>query len=65
MELTRAAADSESWADVYDPSGTLANVARWPRQVDLQFGYVTDGLALGISRDSLEVQRVALIRWTR
>ena len=63
VQLTRPAADTESWADVYDLSGTLTKVVRWPKRVDLRFGYVTDTVALGVTRDSLGVQRVALVRW--
>lgn len=65
VQLTRAAADSESLADVYDTTGTLVTVAQWPKGVDLRFGFVTDTVALGVTRDSLGVQRVAVLRWTR
>jgi hypothetical protein len=54
-----------SRADVYDPSGVRVAVAEWPADVELRTGYVTQDLALGIRRDSLGVERVARIAWSR
>jgi hypothetical protein len=65
VQLTPASGDSESVADVYDTAGTFVQVARWPKAIDLSLGYVTDSVALGVSRDSLGVQRVALMQWRR
>jgi hypothetical protein len=64
VNLTRQA-NTENRADVYDTSGTRIAVARWPGGVDLRSGYVDDEVALGVARDSLGVERVSLLTWSR
>jgi hypothetical protein len=50
---------------VFDQSGTLTAVARWPQGVDLTYGQVDPRGGVGVRSDSLGVQRVVTIRWDR
>ena len=59
--LTAAQGD-EPRADVYDRNGELLFTVTWPAEVDLQMGHLGDGVALGTTRDSLDVQRVVRLR---
>lgn len=51
-------------ADVYDREGQLVGARSWPRDVDLAFpAWIGRDHALGISTDSLGVQRVVRVRF--
>jgi hypothetical protein len=65
VQVTPPVRTSESLAEIFDSSGTLVAAARWPRSVDLRIGHLTDSVAVGVTRDSLGVSRVAVIRWRR
>ncbi|UCD25062.1 MAG: 6-bladed beta-propeller [Gemmatimonadota bacterium] len=58
-----AAEDEANTADVYDRDGELSFGVTWPAEVGLRFGYLGDGVALGTTRDSLDVQRVVRLRF--
>jgi len=62
--LTAALGDANR-ADVYDRTGELLFTVTWPADVDLRQGYLGDGIALGIVRGSLDVQRVVRLRFSR
>ena len=65
VQLTPAAGEDASVAHVYQPSGRLGAVARWPRGVDLSYGHLDERVAMGVRSDSLDVQRVIGIAWSR
>jgi hypothetical protein len=51
-------------ADVWDRNGGLVFTAEWPADVDLSFNaLIDDSVALAVSRDSLDVERVVRLRW--
>lgn len=51
-------------ADVYDSGGHLIERREWPAEVSLRFpAWVGEGHALGVSTDSLGVQRVVRVRF--
>lgn len=54
--------DGDRVAYVFDRGGNRVRVVGWPRDVDLQNGIVKDSVALGVSTDSLGVQRVVRLR---
>lgn len=52
-------------ADVYDRSGRLAEVRRWPSNVSFSGGYLGADVAVGARTDSLGAQQVVRVRFTR
>jgi hypothetical protein len=64
VELSVAAGDPRR-AYVYARSGELVAEVEWPREVDLLLGHLERSAALGVSRDSLGVERVARMRFDR
>lgn len=66
VELTVADTASHRVAHVYGPDGEVAAEYRWPASVPLEpLGWIESHHALGVTRDSLDVQRIARIRWHR
>ncbi|MGH7504236.1 MAG: hypothetical protein ACRELX_01230, partial [Longimicrobiales bacterium] len=49
-------------ADVYDREGTLLYGVVWPGAVELRWGMIRGDVAIGVARDSLDVQRVVRLR---
>jgi hypothetical protein len=49
-------------ADIYERDGKWSGTVEWPSDVELRNGYVDSGTALGVSRDSLGVERVVRLR---
>jgi hypothetical protein len=49
-------------ADVYDPAGRRAKRVTWPAAVDLSMGIIRGGVALGVARDELDIERVVRLR---
>lgn len=45
-------------ARVHDRNGEVVMNVQWPRDVELRFGFIGDGFALGVRTDSLGVQEV-------
>jgi hypothetical protein len=58
-------AGAEREADVYDRSGRLAEVRRWPSNVSLSGGYLGAEVAVGVRTDSLGAQQLVRVRFTR
>lgn len=50
-------------ADVYDRDGTLVDVVRWPVGVDLEYGYIREGVAYGTRSTSATVPQVVRLRY--
>jgi hypothetical protein len=50
-------------AHVYERDGSWIETVEWPRNVSLSTGYIGSGQALGVSRDSLGVERVVRLSW--
>lgn len=64
--LLSHAAGAEHVAEVRDTTGALVFTARWPADVDPTLtGVLTDSVALAVRRDSLGVESVVRMRWTR
>jgi hypothetical protein len=57
--------DSAKRADIYDRDGTLAVTVEWPSEIDLQSGYLGPDAALGMVTDSLGVQRVVRLTFSK
>ncbi len=54
---------SQRRADIYGRDGRLAHTVEWPESVDLSAeGAIRGSTALGIMRDSLDVERVVRMR---
>ena len=65
VEKARAQGDEMREADVYEGS-TLVARYRWPRRVDPgTVPWITESVMLGTTRDELDVQRVARVRFHR
>ena len=58
-------ADGLLEAHVYGRDGIIAEVVRWPPGVSLRRGFLAEDFALGVIRDSLDVQRVVRLKWRR
>ena len=58
-------ADGPPEAHVYRRDGIIAEVVRWPRDVSLRLSFLDEGFALGVTRDSLDVQRVVRLKWSQ
>ena len=43
---------------MYDRNGEVVMNVQWPWDVELRFGFIGDGFALGVRTDSLGVQEV-------
>jgi len=52
-------------AHVYDRDGRLAFSAQWPAGIAMQDNAIYGDVALGVARDSLDVQRVIRLRFRR
>lgn len=57
--------DSLAWADVYGRDGELLFTAEWPRRARLILGAMRGNVALGVTRDELDVERVVRVRFRR
>ncbi len=58
-------ADGLLEAHVYGRDGIIAEVVRWPPDVSLRRGFLAEDFALGVIRDSLDVQRVVRLKWSQ
>ena len=64
--VERAVADgAEREADVYDKSGKLVELRRWPANVSFANGYLGTDVAVGVRTDSLGVPQVVRVRFAR
>lgn len=64
VEKTGADGDESREADVYEPDGSLVARYRWPRRVrNGTSPWVTETELYGTTRDSLDVQRAARVRF--
>jgi hypothetical protein len=64
--VERAVADgADREADVYNKSGTLVELRRWPGNVSFANGYLGTDVAVGVRTDSLGVPQVVRVRFVR
>ena len=64
VEVSVAAGEHRR-ADVYNRAGELVHEVEWPADVNLILGQMDSATALGISRDSLGVERIVGLRFRR
>ena len=64
VEVSVAAGEHRR-ADVYNRSGELVHEVEWPAHVNLILGQMDSETALGISRDSIGVERIVGLRFRR
>ncbi len=64
VEVSVAAGEPRR-ADVYDRFGELVHVVEWPADVRLFLGQMDSETAFGVSRDSLDVERIVGLRFRR
>jgi hypothetical protein len=63
--IERAVPDgADREADVYDGSGRLAEVRRWPSNISFSGAYLGTDFAVGVRTDSLGVPQVVRVRFT-
>ena len=66
LSVERSVADgAEREADIYDQAGKLVESRRWPANVSFANGFLGTDVAVGVRTDSLGVQQVVRVRFTK